>query len=434
MKKIFTLISLFVLALSVQADNETYTLDLNKVYQDAVNQTGDCANATLNSGTKYLLNDATVKQDPFTIVSKSNRTYRIDVIQTDAESQIVPVKYSDDYSASYRLEPNGASNNTGGRQTFLEAEGAGKLTIGAWGSEGRKLAVLRATDKTSYYNVANASSKDYVHAFTADESKPVVDGEAQVFVVDIPDAGIYCITQDAGIYFGYMSFTETGGEFVPSDPTAPTTWDFTKALSDNDAANLAADANTWTFDETNNYWKNATVLAERNEFVSLTAGNAVLDVTKGLTFARDNSEGLGEDRVRIKSKNYIAVNGSKMSISLGELVKDDVVKIKFKNAGSDERYLTVSNTEVVSGSLTVADQEEHEVELKVLVDNSVIITTSNGFQFMAITVNAELPTGVNGVKAEGAKAKVAGTVNLAGQQVGADYKGIVVKDGKKVMQ
>ena len=38
------------------------------------------------------------------------------------------------------------------------------------------------------------------------------------------------------------------------------------------------------------------------------------------------------------------------------------------------------------------------------------------------------------VKATGAKAKVAGTVNLAGQQVGADYKGVVIKDGKKVMQ
>lgn len=43
-------------------------------------------------------------------------------------------------------------------------------------------------------------------------------------------------------------------------------------------------------------------------------------------------------------------------------------------------------------------------------------------------------TGVISVRAEGAKAKVAGTVNLAGQQVGADYKGIVIKDGKKVMQ
>jgi hypothetical protein len=69
-----------------------------------------------------------------------------------------------------------------------------------------------------------------------------------------------------------------------------------------------------------------------------------------------------------------------------------------------------------------------------LKNNVVTITTSNGFQFMAITINAELPTGVQGVKAEGAKAKATGTVNLAGQQVGADYKGVVIKDGKKVMQ
>ena len=123
-----------------------------------------------------------------------------------------------------------------------------------------------------------------------------------------------------------------------------------------------------------------------------------------------------------------------ISISLGSLVKDDVVKLRFKGAGESERSLTVSNTELVSGSLTTADVEEHEVELKVLKDNVVTLTTTNGFQFMAITVNAELPTGVNGVKAEGAKAKVAGAVNLAGQQVGADYKGVVIKDGKKVMQ
>lgn len=50
-----------------------------------------------------------------------------------------------------------------------------------------------------------------------------------------------------------------------------------------------------------------------------------------------------------------------------------------------------------------------------------------GFEFVA-------PTDVKNVKAEGAKAKVAGTVNLAGQQVGDDYKGIVVKDGVKVVQ
>ena len=116
------------------------------------------------------------------------------------------------------------------------------------------------------------------------------------------------------------------------------------------------------------------------------------------------------------------------------MVKDDVVKLRFKGSGESERSLSVSNAEVTEGSLTTADTDVHEATLKVLKDNVVTLTTGNGFQFMAITVNAELPTGVQGVKAEGAKAKVAGTVNLAGQQVGDDYKGIVVKDGVKVVQ
>ena len=155
MKKIFTLLTMALFAIGAQAQT-SWTLDINKIYDDAKNATGDCANATLSSGTKYLLNEATITQDVFTVVSKSDRTYRIDVIQTDEESNIVPVKYDDNYTASYRLEPNGASNKTGGRQIFLEAAGPGKLYIGAWGNEGRSVFVMKATDKTSYYNVADA--------------------------------------------------------------------------------------------------------------------------------------------------------------------------------------------------------------------------------------------------------------------------------------
>lgn len=223
------------------------------------------------------------------------------------------------------------------------------------------------------------------------------------------------------------------GEIKPSDPTAATTWDFTKELSANDAANLAADANTWTFDSDNNYWKNAAVLAERNVFEPLKANGVELEVTKGLTFTRDNSEGLGVDRVRIKSKNYIAVNGSAVSINLGALVKDDVVKLRFKGAGDSERSLAVSNTELVSGSLTTTDVNEHEVELKVSKDNPVTITTSNGFQFMAITINANLPSSsVETLKAAKA-AQNGATYNVAGQQVDAAAKGLVIKNGKKVV-
>ena len=60
MKKIFTLIALACMAVSVNAQN-TYILNINKIYEDAAAKTGACANATLNDGstTKYLLNDAT---------------------------------------------------------------------------------------------------------------------------------------------------------------------------------------------------------------------------------------------------------------------------------------------------------------------------------------------------------------------------------------
>ena len=389
MKKIFTLISLFVLALSAQA-------------QTLINYPNSQTGITVSGTTTF---------DAVKIHKNSNPS-------------ISGVKFANSYSSEGVVNANYA-----------------KVTVDGGFKAGDVITIAGA-----YNNSAEKASA--VDIFTLDGTTATVLFTTQQFingrlVDDEPVEETYTLTEDASeLYFGRNGGTGTfittltivRGEVKPSDPTAPTTWDFTQVLSDNDAANLAADANTWTFDKDNNYWKNAAVLAERNVFEPLKANGVELEVTKGLTFTRDNSEGLGEDRVRIKSKNYVAVNGSSVSISLGSLVKNDVIKLKFKGSGESERSLTVSNTELVSGSLTTADVEEHEVELKVLKDNPVTITTSNGFQFMAITVNAELPTGVNSVKAEGAKAKVAGTVNLAGQQVGADYKGIVVKDGKKVMQ
>ena len=389
MKKIFTLISLFTLALGVQAQ----TLINYPSSQNGVSVSG---------------------------------TTTFDAVKIKSNSQSISgVKFANGYTSSGELTSNYAT---------VGVEGGFKA--------GDVITIAGA------FNNSDNTKKAAVDIFTVSEGTITVLFTTQQFINgrttdDDPVEETFTLTEDYGVlYLGRNGNTGTfvttlkvdRGEVKPSDPTAPTTWDFTQELSANDAANLAADANTWTFDETNNYWKNVAVLAERNVFTALTANGSELDVTKGLTFTRDNSAGLGEDRVRIKSKNYVAVNGSSVSINLGSLVKDDVVKLKFKGSGESERSLTVSNTELVSGSLTTTDVDEHEVELKVLKDNSVIITTGNGFQFMAITVNADLPTGVQGVKAEGAKAKVAGTYNLAGQKVGDDYKGIVVKDGKKTVQ
>ena len=390
MKKIFTLISLFVLALSVQAQT---------LINYPTSQTGVAVSGTTSF--------STVK------------------IHTNKDN-VNGVKLANGYTTDNVLNTNYAT---------ISVEGGFKA--------GDVITIAGA------FNNADNTKKAAVDIFTVGEenaitvlftTKQLVNGR---LVNDEPAEETFTLTDDYTVlYLGRNGNTGTfittlkvdRGEVKPSDPTAPTTWDFTQVLSDGDAANLAADAATWTFDEANNYWKNVAVLADQNVFTALTAGDAVLEVTKGLTFARDNSEGLGVDRVRIKSKNYVAVNGSKVSISLGALVKDDVVKLRFKGSGESERSLSVSNAEVTEGSLTTADTDVHEATLKVLKDNVVTLTTGNGFQFMAITVNAELPTGVQGVKAEGAKAKVAGTVNLAGQQVGDDYKGIVVKDGVKVVQ
>ena len=394
MKKFITLIAAALMAVGANAQIASYTLDFNKIYQDAVDAIGDCANATLNSGTKYLLNDATITQDVFTVVSKKDRTYRMDVIQTDEDKNILPVKYDDNYTVNYRLEPNGASNTTGGRQMFLEAAGPGTLYIGAWsGTAGRKMFVVSASDKENYCNPADA---EYTHEFTSDEAKATdADGNPIIFEVEIPSAGIYCITQDAGIYFAYVRFDQTsegGGEEV-KDPTAATVWDFTAELGSADEENLTADTENWKFndEEGKNYWQNNATLSERNVYTALMANGTELELTSGLEFARDHANGLEADRIRIKPGKFLAINGSKTTIKICELVKDDVVKLRFRGAGESERELIATNAEVTEGSLITADDEDHEVTLTVIKNGNISLTTGNGFQFLAIAINDELP-------------------------------------------
>ncbi len=188
----------------------THILNINDIYAAAQTKTAPCENATVNSTnaneTKYLLNEATIEMDIFTIVSKSDRSYRIDA-NTD-------VDYGD-YESWSRLEPNGTSNKTGGRQMFIDVpEGGGVLYIGAHGNLNRTLYVTKAADKTSYINVSSVAEADVMlkHAFVAGEDKAA---DFNVYKVQLA-AGLYCITQDSGIYFTYLKFVE--GETY----TAPT--------------------------------------------------------------------------------------------------------------------------------------------------------------------------------------------------------------------
>ncbi len=60
--------------------------------------------------------------------------------------------------------------------------------------------------------------------------------------------------------------------------------------------------------------------------------------------------------------------------------------------------------------------------------------TAGGYRCKAISINADLPTGIQSVKAADTKSVNGAIYNLAGQKVNETYKGIVIKDGKKYIQ
>jgi hypothetical protein len=191
---------------------------------------------------------------------------------------------------------------------------------------------------------------------------------------------------------------------------------------------------------TDGYYSNAVVLAERNVFVPLKANGSELEYTKGLSFTRDNSEGLGVGRVRLYAENpSLYLNGSANSIKIPALIKGDVVKVRVKGGGTSERSLGVSNVDngtvasVVEGEGDEAKAISVDAEMTVQANGDVVLSPSNGFYFYAITVNADLPeaTGIKGVKTVEQTNSV--IYNLAGQKVSKNFKGIMIQNGKKVV-
>lgn len=308
--------------------------------------------------------------------------------------------------------------------------------------------------------IAGAFNNDDDSKNSAVDIYTVADGAANVLfttqkfvngrkVDDDPVEETYTLEADADeIYLGRNGNTATfittlkvvrGGETV-LDPTAPTTWNFAEGLSDADKAALDADAETWTFAD--GYYSNAVVLTERNVYAPLKANGAELEFTKGLTFTRDNSEGLGAGRVRLYAENpSLYLNGSANSIKIPALIKGDVVRVRVKGGGTSERSVNVSNVDngtvasVVEGEGEDAKAVAVESEMTVSANGDVVLSPSNGFYFLAITVNSELPveTAIQGVKNVTVETD-APAYNLAGQKVGKNFKGIMIQNGKKVIK
>ena len=405
MKKIFTLLAMALMTMGASAQTITFS---------EAKSAGTLDGATF--GTDGFVLTVTDKADGGKLSIDENKQYFGTVAS--------PVKYE------FRLKTGGKSDSKNALK--LTVPSSGKLTI-----------AMRSSSSSATRKVEFIQGSSTLGSFSVkDDNKttgPVEgeEGDKSIFTyytIEKVSAGDINITYDGGTNFYSFEFESDGTTVVPLDPTAATTWDFTKELGTDDAANLEADATNWSFDSENGYWANKTVLTDRNVFTALKANGAELAITKGLTFTRDHNSGLDAGRIRIAPEKFFAINGSAVIINFGTLAKDDVIRIRMKGAGESERSITPSNAEATEGSLTTADVDQHEVSLKVKVDGEVTLTPTNGFQFLAITINADLPVvdGISTIKAE--TTTDAPVYNLQGQRVDASYRGVVIKNGKKAIQ
>lgn len=412
MKKIFTLLAGVLLVMGAQAQTITW---------DAVAAKGSFNGKSFGEGFVLTCTDSDGKQ----AIDKNDAYFG------DATTQ---VKFT------YRLKTGGKSSSKNALSLTIPSSGTLRVYARTGSNDATDRNLVLTQNGTELVNKVLLESEAVVVNMDERISDENPTGETKVYPIIETQvtAGIVAVTYPTNsINFYGFEFESDGSVVVPLDPTPATTWDFTKELGSADAANLEADATNWAFDSENGYWANKTVLTERNVFTALKANDVELDITKGLTFTRDNNTGLEAGRIRIAPEKFFAINGSAVIINFGTLAKDDVIRIRMKGAGESERSITPSNAEATEGSLTTADVDQHEVSLKVKADGEVTLTPSNGFQFLAITINADLPElpvveGISTIKAE--TTTDAPVYNLQGQRVDASYRGVVIQNGKKAIQ
>lgn len=410
MKKIFTLLAGVLLAMGAQAQTITW---------DAAAAKGSFNGKSFGEGFVLTCTDSDGKQ----AIDKNDAYFG------DATTQ---VKFT------YRLKTGGKSSSKNALSLTIPSSGTLRVYARTGSNDATDRNVVLTQNGTKLVDKVLLESEAVVVNLEERISDENPTGETKVYPIIETQvtAGIVAVTYPINsINFYGFEFESDGSTVVPLEPTAATTWDFTKELGSADAANLEADATNWAFDSENGYWANKTVLTDRNVFTALKANDVELDITKGLTFTRDNNTGLEAGRIRIAPEKFFAINGSAVIINFGTLAKDDVIRIRMKGAGESERSITPSNAEATEGSLTTADVDQHEVSLKVKADGEVTLTPTNGFQFLAITINADLPeeTGISTVKTETVEGNAA-IYNLQGQRVDASYRGVVIKNGKKAIQ
>ena len=219
-----------------------------------------------------------------------------------------------------------------------------------------------------------------------------------------------------------LNFVSTGN---------PSTVDDWNAYWATDYINITADDTNWTQDGTSQrYWTSSNYTS--SEPVALEANNVELKFTKGLLFTWTAS---GVIRLDPNPTRGLTINNNKGTLIIPNLKAGDEITFSTRTGkNGDERSWTVTNATVTSGTLTSSTGSFAAAVLEVTADDDVTFTPSNGMSVDYILVKRNT-TGIQNIDAADAEVSAdAQVVNILGQSVGENYKGVVIVDGKKFVR
>ena len=290
------------------------------------------------------------------------------------------------------------------------------------------------------YSYINAASSGHVNAWkevNGEEYVPSFLPMGGYSTVDEPDVRVYEVNTT-----GDITFTNTGDQLMfvlvldvtgatTRPPMEPTLYDFTQPLTDADIAALEADEK-WQLSEDGKSWALNGTLYERNVSGPLVANDHVISLTDGLLFGRNNSEGLAKGIV-YEMKHDLNLVNSAIYFSIPETAEGDIIRIRFASKDENEQGFDITNTDVAS----ISTAEQKDFEMKVLSDRATVFTSTGGTKILQLAINKELPaveggaaTAISEVKAEQTDGAA---YNMAGQRVSDSYKGVMIRNGKKIV-
>ena len=163
----------------------------------------------------------------------------------------------------------------------------------------------------------------------------------------------------------------------------------------------------------------------------------------GIEVGRAGNKMTGGSTIRVDANNRIQLNCSNGVFKIKDLKAGDVVKIRFASASATEaRTFTVTNADKSTLNATFTPKDDDagtdakadviDETLTVTADGDLVLQQSKAINIYTITVTSA--TGIHETVAPVKVIENGAIYNLAGQRVNENYKGIVIKNGKKYIQ